>query len=114
MAELECTCGFGESTTGTRQEIIEQRLASLFEITISQVHALLDLLEATVTMVLDLPEIEWNENLTAQRMADASGRTEGWIREFLNAWELASIKAEEEAFGDFPPTGTNSRSRQDK
>lgn len=107
MAELSCTCGPGESVAGTRQEIVEQRLASLFSLTIPEVHALLDLLdranEAALDMIDEGRDPDYGE--TERRMAEESGRTEGWIKNFLSAWEFTSAALDQELHEKHGPWG---------
>lgn len=94
MPDLRCTCIPGESVTGTRQEIIEQRLALLFELSVPEVHALLDLMDVTLDAILELPAEERDEGMeTARRMAETSGRTVGWVGDFLTTWEFVSDEA---------------------
>jgi hypothetical protein len=89
-AELSCTCGPGESIAGTRQEVIEQRLAAHFGMEIPEVHALLDL----QTDVLDAVLAEFPENSPERepdrRIAAASGRDLAWVTEFFEVWEAES------------------------
>lgn len=121
-AELECTCRPGEGAAGTRQEIIEQRLAPLFCLTVPEVHALLDLLDRTLDAVLAIPEDKRDPDFgeTNRMMAAASGRTEGWIKNFMDAWEFTSGEVEREEhekhgpWGGLPPLGTNPRFQRDK
>jgi hypothetical protein len=94
MNGLVCTCRPGESVTGTRQEIIEQQLAPNFGLSIPEVHALLDLMTDTLDIVLDLPEESRGEDETARRMAEQSGRTVGWMKDFLTAWEFEAGELE--------------------
>lgn len=98
MAELSCTCGPGETVAGTRQEIIEQRLAKTFGMTVHEVHVLLDLLDRTNDVVLDIPEGERDPDFgeTERRMAAESGRSEGWIKGFVGAWEFEGDRLERE------------------
>lgn len=107
MAELSCTCGPGETVAGTRREIIEQRLASLFGLTVPEVHALLDLLDRTNDVVLDIPDGERDPDYgeTERRMAQESGRTEGWIKNFLSAWEFTSAALDQELHEKHGPWG---------
>lgn len=91
-----CTCRPGESVAGTRQEIIEQHLSSAFGLTIPEVHALLDLLTDTLDTVLDLPVEGRDADETPRRMAEKSGRTVGWIKNFVTAWEFESDSLERE------------------
>lgn len=106
MAELNCTCGPGESVAGTRQEIIEQRLAPLFGLTVPEVHVLLDLLGRTLDAVLDIPEDKRDsDDSSERRMAEESGRTEGWIKNFLTAWEFQSNELDRELHEKHGPWG---------
>jgi len=107
VAELSCTCDPGESVAGTRQEIIEQRLAPLFSLTVPEVHALLDLLDRALDLALDIPDDERNpEGGEAERlMAQESGRTEGWIKNFLSAWESVSDALDRELHEKHGPWG---------
>lgn len=107
MAELSCTCGPGRSVAGTRQEIIEQRLASVSNLTVSEVHALLDLLDRTNDAVLDIPDDERDPEggETERRMAQESGRTEWWIKNFLGAWEFISAALDQELHEKHGPWG---------
>lgn len=95
--ELSCTCRPGETVEGTGQEIIEQRLAPLFGLTIPEVHALLDLHLSTLDDVLDLPVEERREGEEMiVRMAEKSGRTVGWMGNFLTTWEFLSDEVSRE------------------
>lgn len=107
MAELSCTCDPGESVAGTRQEIIEQRLAPLLSLTVPEVHALLDLLDRALDLALDIPDSERDpEGGEAERlMAQESGRTEGWIKNFLSAWESVSDALDRELHEKHGPWG---------
>lgn len=94
-ADLNCTCPPGWNVSGTWQEAIEQHLAPAFELTIHEVHVLLDLLERTLEKVLDIPDDKRDPDYgeTARMMAAESGRTEGWIKNFLETWEFLSSEA---------------------
>jgi hypothetical protein len=107
MAELSCTCGPGASVAGTRQEIVEQRLASISNLTVSEVHALLDLLDRTNDAVLDIPDGKRDPEggETERLMAQESGRTEGWIKNFLAAWEFISAALDQELHEKYGPWG---------
>lgn len=107
MAELNCTCGPGAPVAGTRQEIIEQRLAPLFGLTVPEVHAMLDLLDRANDAVLDLPDDKRDPDGrgTERRMAQESGRTEGWIRNFLSAWESTADALDRELHEKHGPWG---------
>jgi hypothetical protein len=109
MAELSCTCGPGETVAGTRQEIIEQRLAPLFGMTIHEIHVVLDLLDRTLDAVLDEFPGGVPDGETVRRMAVESGRTEGWVTNFLDSWEFVSGEVERETHVPLPPLGTNPR-----
>jgi len=86
--ELPCTCGDGGQASGNKQEIIEKRLAASLELTVTEVHGLLDLMTDVLDEVIELLDREPGE--TERRMAARSGRTVEWIEEFLIKWEAAS------------------------
>lgn len=93
---LTCTCRPGETVTGTRQEIIEQRLASNFGMEVEAVHALLDLhlnvLDAVIEEFPDGPP----EAEVGRRIARASGRSEKWVTDFFDLWEFESVALDQE------------------
>ena len=107
MAELSCTCGPGESIAGTRQEIVEQRLAASFGLTVPEIHVLLDLVDRALDLALDIPDSERDpEGGEVERlMAQESGRTEEWIKNFLSAWESAADALDRELFEKNGPWG---------
>lgn len=107
MAELACTCGPGDSVAGTRREIVEQRLAALFSLTVPEVHVLLDLLDRANEATLDIPDDERDPDYgeTERQMARESGRTEGWIKNFLSAWEFTSTALDQELHEKHGPWG---------
>lgn len=105
MAELSCTCGPGESVAGTRQEIIEQRLAERLGLTVREVHVLLDLLDRTLDDVLDLPKGSRADSETERRMVAESGRPEFWIKSFLEIWEGFGDEVEREQHEMHGPWG---------
>lgn len=86
-AELTCTCGEGGRSTGNRQEIIEKRIAPLFGITVTEAHSMLDLLTDVLDEILGKPEQDSDTDQTERLMAERSGRTVGWVENFLTAWE---------------------------
>lgn len=106
-SELSCTCRPGESVAGTRREIIEQRLAERFGLTVHEIHVLLDLLDRTNDAVLDIPESERELDFgeTERRMAAESGRPESWIKDFVEAWEFEGDALERELFEKHGPWG---------
>lgn len=113
-AELKCTCTPDWNIAGTRQEVIEQRLAQTLGMTIHEVHVLLDLLDRTLDKVMDIPDDERDEDHgeTARIMAAESGHTEGWIKNFLESWEFTTDEVEREShqsWGELGPMGTDSR-----
>jgi len=107
VADLSCTCGPGTSVAGTRQEIIEQRLAPLFGLTVPEVHALLDLLDRANEATLDIPDDKRDPDggETERQMARESGRTEGWIKNFLAAWEFTGDTLDRELHEKHGPWG---------
>lgn len=111
MAELNCTCRPGEGVAGTRQEIIEQRLAPLFGLTVPEVHVLLDLMDRTLDVVLDIPDEDRSKERDelVQMMAAESGRTVGWVTNFLDSWEFTSDEVSRETHVPLPKFGTDPR-----
>lgn len=103
MAELSCTCRPGESVAGTRQEIIEQRLAAHFEMEIPAVHALLDVHTDTLDAVLDEFPDGSPEGEVDRRIAAASGREEKWVRDFFEVWEIESTALDNELPNPWAP-----------
>ncbi len=96
MPELNCTCRPGESVAGTKQEIIEQRLAPLFGITADGVHVMLDLLDRSLEASFEeFPDggPDWD---TERRMAAELGCTQEWVRNFLASWEFISNEVDRE------------------
>lgn len=90
MTELSCTCRPGESVAGTRQEIIEQRLAAHFGMPVPEVHALLDLHVNVLDAVLDEFPGGSPEGESTRRIASACGREVAWVTEFFDLWEFES------------------------
>lgn len=118
MAELACTCRPGESVAGTRQEIVEQRLARHFEMEIPEVHALLDLHTDTLDTVLgEFPE-HVPEGETDRRIAVASGREMSWVVDFFEVWEIESTALDNELPNPWAPLfkslGSNPRLKRDE
>src|SRR5690606_22218621 len=109
MAELSCTCGPGETVAGTRQEIIEQRLAPLFGMTIHEIHVVLDLLDRALDAVLDEFPEGVPDRAAWRRRAAESGGPEGGLPNFRGSWEFVSGGADPETPGPLPPLGTNPR-----
>lgn len=96
MSELECTCGPGETVAGTRQEIIEQRLAASFGMEVAAVHALLDLHMNVLDAVIEEFPDDPPEGEVDRRIARASGRTKEWVADFFELWEFESLAVGEE------------------
>lgn len=112
--ELKCTCPPDWDVGGTKQQVIEERLAATLGLTVHEVHVLLDLMDRTLNKVLDIPDDERDEvcGETARMMAVESGRTEGWIKNFMDSWEFTSVEVDHEThrpWGGLPPMGTNPR-----
>jgi hypothetical protein len=95
-AELACTCGPGETVAGTRQEIIEQRLAAHFEMEIGAVHALLDLHVRVLDAVLEEFPDGHPEGEVSRRIARASRRSELWVTDFFDLWEFEVLALDRE------------------
>lgn len=86
--ELACTCRPGETAAGTRQEVIEKRLAAHFEMEIEAVHALMDLHTNVLDAVIEEFPDGSPEGEVSRRIAAASGRTERWVTDFFELWEF--------------------------
>ena len=88
--DLACTCSPGETVAGTRQEIIEQRLAAHYEMEVEAVHALLDLHVNVLDAVIEEFPDGSREGEVSRRIASASGRSEKWATDFFDLWEFES------------------------
>jgi hypothetical protein len=95
-AELACTCRPGETVAGTRQEIIEQRLANHFGMEIKAVHALLDLHMNVLDAVIDEFPDGSPEGEVSRRISDASGHSKKWVTDFFDLWEFESSALDRE------------------
>jgi hypothetical protein len=117
-AELTCTCGPGETVAGTRQEIIERRLATHFEMEIETVHALLDLHVKVLDAVLDEFPDGSPEGEVSRRIARASRRSEEWVAGFCDLWEFEAIALDKELPNPWGPVfrslGSNPRFNRTK
>lgn len=117
-AELACTCRPGETIAGTRQEIIEQRLAAHFGMEIGAVHALLDLHTNVLDAVIEEFPDGSPEGEVSRRIASASGRTEKWVTDFFDLWEWESDALDRELPNPwaslFGSLGSNPRFQRNK
>lgn len=95
-SRLKCTCRPGETVAGTRQEIIEQRLAAHFGMEIAEVHALLDLhLEVLDAVLEEFPDGP-REGEVVRRITNASDRSEKWVTDFFDFWEFEAMALDQE------------------